>query len=306
MALAPPYLAIKNRFLSGRVVPFLGAGASFGARDPGTVPWRKPVNPAANEWDVTYLPTARELAECLAEEVAFPNDETQELTKVAQYYGAVLGRTPLNDRLTEIFTLQQQPAAIHLYLAEVTRHAPLLIVTTNYDDLLERAFDAAGRPYDMVVHLSDPRIGGEILWRKHGDMNLQPLLAKDLDIDIDKISVIYKIHGTIDRGTGKDAQYVITEDDYVDFLTRMTRNTAIPNVFAEPFQTRPFLFLGYSLYDWNLRVVLNRIDRELRRPGDIQSWAIEARPKPLESILWQRRNVQVFDNLTIDKFVSSL
>ena len=38
----------------------------------------------------------------------------------------------------------------------------------------------------------------------------------------------------------------------------MTKNKAIPAIFAEPFQTRHFLFLGYGLNDWNLRVVLYR------------------------------------------------
>src|SRR5262245_57326089 len=120
------------------------------------------------------------------------------------------------------------------------------------------------------------------------------------------VSVIYKMHGSIERSPGAAEQYVITEDDYVDFLTRITKSAAIPNIFAEPFQTRPFLFLGYGLDDWNLRVVLNRIEKELRRPGDITSWAIETRLKPLAKALWQKRNVAVFDGLTLEAFVEQL
>ena len=85
----------------------------------------------------------------------------------------------------------------------------------------------------------------------------------------------------------------------------MIKNSAIPAIFAEPFQTRPFLFLGYGLYDWNLRVVLNRLEREFRRPNDIVSWAIQRRPSPLEKTLWVPRGVQVFDQ-EIETFVSRL
>jgi hypothetical protein len=88
----PPYPYIRDQLRRGRVIPFLGAGASFGARNPGDVPWRKAIKPELNEWDVCYLPTAKELAECLADLAQFPADETRELTKVAQYFGAVIGR----------------------------------------------------------------------------------------------------------------------------------------------------------------------------------------------------------------------
>lgn len=293
--LEPPYGAIRKAFQAGKVIPFLGAGASFGSRVPGQTPWQ-----TAQQ---DYLPTAGELASCLADEANFPAGETKELTKVAQYYNAVVGRGLLDERLRDIFSFQQAPAPIHEYLAEAAASAPLLIVTTNYDDLIERAFTAAGRPFDTVVHLATA-VGGEVVWTPHGG-NSKELLSKDLYIDLTTVSVIYKIHGAIDRSPAKKDQYVITEDDYIDFLTRMTKNTAIPNIFADPFQNRPFLFLGYGLYDWNLRVVMNRIDKELRRP-DIKSWAIETLSKPLEKTLWGHRNVTVFDGLTLDAFVQKL
>jgi hypothetical protein len=283
------------------VIPFLGAGASFGSRNPSKTTWRTAEQGA---WKMAYLPTASELADFFAGESSFPKDEKRELTTVSQYYSAVIGRLALHEELHQIFTHLQEPGPLHAYLAASAAHAPLLIVTTNYDDLIERAFIAAGQPYDTVIHLTSATSGGEVLWCPHGDIPREKL-AKELDIELSKVSVIYKIHGSIDRSPKpEEGQYVITEDDYIDFLTRMTKSAAIPNIFAEPFQTRPFLFLGYGLYDWNLRVVLNRI--ELRRPGDIVSWAIETRPKPLEKTLWEKRGVMVFDGITLEEFVEKL
>jgi hypothetical protein len=85
----------------------------------------------------------------------------------------------------------------------------------------------------------------------------------------------------------------------------MTKNKAISAIFAEPFQTRAFLFMGYGLYDWNLRVVLNRIEKDLRRRKGIKSWAIQSKPKPLERRFWQERGVEVYD-MTIGEFVQEL
>jgi hypothetical protein len=302
--LTPPYQRIRNELRAGRVIPFLGAGASFGSRNPSKTAW-KPAAGADNDLStIAYLPTASELADHLATEASFPDGESRELAKVSQYYQAIIGAKSLKDTLRDIFTYSQQPGPLHTYLADVARQAALLIVTTNYDDLIERAFDAVSVPYDIVIHMTDSA-GGDVLWRPHGKA-ASAILAKDLDLDLNSVTVIYKIHGSIDRSASPSSHYVITEDDYIDFLTRMTKGAAIPNIFADPFQSRPFLFLGYGLYDWNLRVVLNHIHRELRRPSDITSWAIETMPKALEKELWSKRGVAVFDGLTLDDFVEKL
>ena len=117
--------------------------------------------------------------------------------------------------------------------------------------------------------------------------------------------MIYKIHGSVDTLESSRDQYVISEDDYIDFLVRMTRAKAVPSIFAEPFQTRPFLFLGHGLNDWNLRAVLSRIKKDLRRRKDIRSWAINFRPSRLEQRFWEQYDVEVY-NMLIDEFVKEL
>lgn len=285
-ALQPPYGFIHRNLGRARVIPFLGAGASLGARGAG--------NPMS----------ASELATRLAEDIGFPRDDgPPELTKVAQYYLVMVGRRGLYDTLHEIFGREYETTAIHRYLASI--EAPLLIVTTNYDDLVERALTDAGRPFDVVIHTTDPDLGDLLLWRPHGGETVEPVNPNRLDIDPEAVTVVYKMHGTVDRMDPSRDQYVITEDDYVDFLVRMTKKKAIPAVFAEPFQTRNFLFLGYSMEDWNLRVVLSRIHKEMRRADDITSWAVQLSPSSLESEFWGRRNVQIFD-VALDDFVSHL
>jgi hypothetical protein len=305
---APPYGEIKDLLQSGDVVPFLGAGVNFAAR------------PAAAEWSETtpFPPSGAELARFLARKSSFPSQDDHDLTdlaKVASYFVETSARRRLRERLHDILDHDCTPGAAHTYLAGVPR--PLLIVTTNYDDLAERAFEAARRPYDLVVHPTDREdIGASVLWWRHGAADPEAVPPNKLFIDLDTTTVIYKMHGTVDRRYRKWDSYVITEEDYVDFLSRMTSQTAVPSLFMRHFRTRHFLFLGYGLRDWNLRVVLKNL-RSLLPGGDhraeagdgggdeLRSWAIQANPSDLETELWDARSVKLYD-VDISEFISRL
>jgi SIR2-like domain len=296
--LSPPYPLIRDGLRQGRVIPFLGAGASLGMHKRDT-----PRDQSARK----HLPTAAVLARYLARKTRFPHREPRDLAKVAQYYKVIGGSDPLHRDLHGIFDRDYPLTLLHTFLADVPR--PLLIVTTNYDDLIERAFSANGRLYDVVIHATDPSIGDRVLWWPHTEHQPREVPTNKVDVDLQTVTVIYKMHGTVDRREPKRDQYVITEDDYIDFLVRMTRNKAIPTVFADPFQTRHFLFLGYGLRDWNLRVVLNRIEKDfekgMHRRRGITSWAIQYKPSPLEKRFWQEHGVEVFD-MMIAEFVERL
>jgi hypothetical protein len=282
--LGVPFPLIKECLHSGKVIPFLGSGASWSPGPEG-------------------LPTASVLATRLASKTRFPPDEPETLSTVAQWFQVVGGRVRLEDELHRVFAAPYVPARLHHYLAEVK--APLLVVTTNYDDLLEQAFDLAGREHDRVVHTIGRRFGEQVLWWPHGAEEPQRKHPNKLDLDLSATTVIYKMHGAVDRRLASRDQYVITEDDYIDFLTRLTRRRAVPAVFAEPFQSRHFLFLGYGLRDWNLRVVLNGIERDVSGMHRIVSWAIVSEPSPLEQRFWQERGVEVY-KMTVDEFLNGL
>jgi hypothetical protein len=296
MALTPPYPFIYEQLMKGAVIPFLGAGVPLYDRNPGKVPWAEWVGA---QLTINHLPNGGELARELKRQTGL-DDPNDELPKMAQYYEAVLGAEPLRERLREIFSHKQPPTPLHEFLASVK--APLLIVTTNYDDMMERAFDAAGKAYDVVVHVTkDPTV----LWWSAGAAAPEEVPTENLLIDLPNRPVVYKMHGAIDRRKDAVGNYVITEDDYVELLTRMTRNNVFPQIFAAPFKRRPFLFLGYGLYDWNLRVLLNSIQTFREHPAQ-RSWAIETLVKPVEKELWKARGVEVFDGLTLADFLDAL
>jgi hypothetical protein len=310
----PPYGEIADLLKKGEVVPFLGAGVNFGTRPAPDAKW--------NEKDSNFLPSGVELSRFLADMSNFPaedEDEITDLAKVSSYFVETSARRRLRERLHTIFDRDFEPTNIHSYLADIGRNTPLLIVTTNYDDLTERAFSRLGLPFDTVVHPTDRKdVEASVLWWKHGATEPEVVPPNQLFIDLKSTTVIYKMHGTVDRTTAKWDSYVITEDDYIDFLSRMTGQTAVPAQFMRHFRTRHFLFLGYGLRDWNLRVVLKNLRTVLPSVDDgskaveddseeeeLRSWAIQFKPSELETELWSARKVKIYD-VDINEFVERL
>jgi hypothetical protein len=297
----PPYRAIWNLWKQGKVIPFLGAGASFVSRPP------------AARWDSenpAFLPSGSDLALCLADEVEFPSSEKREredLARVTSYYTDIVGRPPLRQRLRALLNHDYSCGPLHRFLAMIP--VPQVIVVTNYDTLVEQAFREAGKPYDLVIFPADRKdTGTSVLWWPHGEKAPKKENPKTLFIDLETTTVIYKMHGTTMKETDEWDNFVITEEDYVDFLSRMTVNAAVPSLFYPYFRKRSFLFLGYSLRDWNFRVVLRNLATSTRRGNQddlLPSWSIQWKPSEIDRRLWSKRNVNIFD-MDLVEFISKM
>lgn len=85
---------------------------------------------------------------------------------------------------------------------------------------------------------------------------------------------------------------MITENHYIDYLRQTDISKLIPANVVTRMRKSHFLFLGYSLKDWNLRVILNR----LRAAGVAwNSWAVQPKPDNIEERFWFRRNIELLD-----------
>jgi hypothetical protein len=294
---ADHYKTVVRGFTRGQVTPVLGAGANLTGR------------PVGASWEPLekHLPSGGELAQYLAKRFDYEGD-TSDLVRVSQYVAVTKGGTgPLYEALHEIFDHNYEVTPLHTFLAslpatlsakgELLRGPPLLL-TTNYDDLLERAFDATGEEYDLVVYVAEGRDAGKFLHRPYGK---EPRLIEEpesyLELDPAQQTVILKIHGFVDR-TQPDPEdamdsYVITEDHYIDYLSRTDLERLVPVKLLKRLGRCHFLFLGYSLRDWNLRAILHRI--WAGRHTDFASWAVQMHPDPLEARSWRRREVEIFD-----------
>lgn len=300
----PPYAVILDRLRQGKVIPFLGAGASFAGRGDADI-WSQ---------GAQFPPSGAELSRLLAERAQFSAvssdpDDTHDLLKVSAYYEQASGRDALRDELHAALGRGYRPGALHAFLAGID--GVRLIVTTNYDTLLERAFEAAGQAYELVVYPrdSDSR-GTTVLHWRAGAAAPDVVESDELQLDLLQQRVIFKMHGSVDERSQPPQydNYVITEDDYIDFLARMTSGTAVPKSLLRHFRGRNFLFLGYSLADWNMRVVLRNLGREFEaqsQRGATKHWAIQRDPSAVEQWLWASRGVNVYDQRLSD-FVDKL
>lgn len=239
-------------------------------------------------------PSAAELAERFATTARLPPGSEEyeqirnDLPQAASYFEHVtLDRDGLNDELKTVFETEFEPNLLHHLLTRIAARQNLLIITTNYDDMIERAFQLAKVPYHLVVTaIEDCQV-------KYQEPNSADLIIVDpqmLKISLRQASIIYKMHGSICRHSCEpDSQFVITEEDYVAFLGRVL----VPPAISALFMTRRFLFLGYSLRDWNFRVMLSH---HLQDTGKLKkSWGIQSRPNLIEKRLWEKKNVEIFD-----------
>ena len=297
------YKNVVNFMIEGRIVPFLGAGANLCGRPTDAV-WH------AHRSD--FLPSGAELSRHLAKQFDCP--EEGELTRVSEYVSMTTGSGALYEHLHSLFNRDYPPTPLHTLLAQVpalirTKGFPpkyQLIVSTNYDDLVERAFVDAGEPFDLVTYIADgPHRGKFLHANPAGGSTVIEIPNQYRDLSLERRTVILKIHGAVDRAApdGENDSYVITEDHYIDYLTRTELANLIPVTLAAKLRKSHFLFLGYGLRDWNLRVILHRIAGEQKL--SFKSWAIQRQPTDLDHEFWRKRDVDILD-LDLARYVAAL
>ena len=140
--LEPGHFASVMRAVSeGQVVPLLGAGVNLCDR------------PSGYAWELGhYLPNGSELADYLAQTFYFPEVEERNLLRVSQYVVTKEGKGPLYFELRKLFDANYpslpctgSSPGFPAGCASAGRRSYQVILTTNYDDALERAFDAGER-----------------------------------------------------------------------------------------------------------------------------------------------------------------
>lgn len=139
-----------------------------------------------------------------------------------------------------------------------------LIYTTNYDRNIERMFELREKPYSKVVSVLD--VSNARADRTH----------------------IVKFHGDFDD----ESSLVLTESDYFE---RLDFESPMDIKFRADVMGRSILFVGYSLSDLNLRVMLHRMDKLWsssqyadKRP---KSYIFLLRPDPVQERVLESRGV---------------
>ena len=285
---------------AANLVVFLGAGANAADREE---PW----SPGSGR-----LPDDRDLAKHLASQVGL-TDASLHLAEVAQYAGAIYGETELYDWITQVLRIDPEPGPVHRYLAGLPArlgHRHQLIVTPQYDAALEKAFREANEDFDVAVYMAPgTEQAGRFVHLPWGELPRPidkpneyagfPIVAEDRSM---RRTVIVRINGAVNdpaAGFPWEDNYVITEDHYIDYLSGRMAAEVVPGQLLAKLRKANYLFLGYTIADWRLRVFLQRIWNGARL-GRAKYWAVEHEPDVLERDLWQQAGVGLYQSSLTD------
>lgn len=287
------YENIVKELLRGRVVPFLGQGVNSYGREAG------------EEWQQGQsAPSGEELARNLARNFAYDGEDTSDLTRVAQYISFRESSTRLYDELHTIFAGEYKPTPLHHFWAElparlrakgITENYPV-VLTTNYDDALERAFIEANEPFDLVSFDSS---GGKGRFLHEASDGKEYLIESPTDyagLGLER-TVIVKLLGGVNRANPERDSYVITEDDFDRYISPIRE--LLPNTIAGRLYPNYLLFMGVNPRG-NERRLLSTFGKTDRRP-----WAIQPQSRKGDLDYWGRLNARVLDT-SLEEFMLAL
>jgi DNA-binding SARP family transcriptional activator len=251
------------------------------------------------------------LAAHLARRFDYPED-AGDLTRVAQFVALTKGAGPLHDELHTLLHAAAAPTPLHRFFASLPRVLRAralphqLLVTTSYDLALEQALLDAGEEFDVVSYVASGRDRGRFCHREPSGaihvIELPNMYATELSLE--RRTVVLKLHGGVDHEPAREQEsFVVTEDDYISYLAHSDVGGAIPVALAAKLRHSHFLFLGYGMREWSLRLVLDRICAG--EPLAYRSWAVLPERRPLERQFWRARDVDLLEQ-PLEAYVDAL
>ena len=299
------YAEVARLLASGKLIPFLGLGVHFEVHDKA---WGAQWSPSSD-----FFPSTREYGTYLAQHL----DERErvesgmELARIYQFLDETRGRVFVQSTVHRLYNRDYPIKAAHAFLASLNtvvrasgRGKTLpLIATTNLDDVLEGTFRRAGEPFAVASYVSEGADKGRLLFRSPaGETRILRTTAQVRKAAKIDSTVVVKLHGGVDRRDPARESMVLTEDEIVSYFGSPAVRELLPELFMARVGNPRFLFLGYSLRDWNVRFLLAELWNR-RRPD--MSWAVRYNTTGVTRTLWGKRGVEIVD-VPIEQYLSGL
>jgi hypothetical protein len=215
---------------------------------------------------------SRELARQCGFAERLPHEDPGNLQRAALAYEIAFSRARLVEAVSDAVQVGREPSPMLRALAEMDFP---VVITTNYDQLFERALADAGKQPRVAVYT--PRLEETTDYRK-------PTVQSP---------IVFKIHGDISR----PETLVITDEDYIDFVLRMSNKEPydpLPRRLKVYLTDWTTLFVGYSLLDYNLRLLFKTLRWKIDNANLPDMYSVDFAPDPLIMDVWQsqRRSVK--------------
>lgn len=217
-------------------------------------------------------PVGSQLSKLLAERCELsrhaPHENPENLQRVSLFYQITRNRSQLVDAVVDAVHKDKQPSPMLHALAELDFP---LIITTNYDQLLERALRDANKEPRPVIYTPDELIP----------------TADRRDQTVES-PIVFKVHGDVFA----PETIVITDEDYIRFVLRMNDKDPYNPI---PLSLKFFLtgwttlFVGYSLLDYNLRLLFMTLRWRTDKANMPAMYSVDFHPDPLILDVWDNQ-----------------
>ncbi|HEV2569508.1 SIR2 family NAD-dependent protein deacylase [Sphingomonas sp.] len=217
------------------------------------------------------LPSWSQLIEHMRRELDLADGVTDaDYQTLAEYYrlekGSIGALRSWMDRTWSVSEAKVARSRIHQLIVKLD--FPILY-TTNYDNNLEVAYAHAGRDFTKIVN------------------------ARDLTRAEDGCTQIVKFHGDFEE----DNSLILAETDYFD---RLNFDSPLDVKFRADALGRTILFIGYSMSDLNIRLLLHKLWRTWVDSGRMKdrppSFVFAARPDPVRDAVLGQWGITVLSN----------
>ncbi len=250
----------------GKCILFLGAGVNFPSLQEPAYPYPEAQSPPLGG------AFSAQLAKLCQFTDHFPRGDPGNLQRVSLCYEITNDRKALVEELKKAVQVGKQPSPTLHALANLPFS---LIITTNYDQLFERALREAGKNPIVGVYSAE----SYDVTQDHSEATVEE-------------PFVYKLHGDIQN----PESIVVTDEDYIQFVLRMTDKEPyhpVPDSFRYNFKRWPTLFVGYSFLDYNLRLLFKTLRWQLDKSDFPATYSVDPYPDPLIFDVWSNQNKYV-------------
>jgi len=263
--------AVAERIRNERCILFMGAGVH--SAPPEDSPWAydEEERPLRGGELAAYLADASDYA------ATYPDETARNLGRISLYceIHKEYGRDWLIREVRKKVHSGKRPSPAVRGLAELDFP---FIATTNYDQLVEIALrDHRKAPYVSI-------------YQKASNVATDDYVGEATDPTVREPFVL-KFHGDIDR----PESLVISDEDYIDFVLRMADKepfNPVPPAFRYAFARYPTIFIGYSLLDYNLRLLFKTVRWNVDKARMAKTYAVDPKPDRLIQDVYGDRFVQ--------------
>jgi len=242
---------LLNSIKNEKCALFVGAGLSMNAGYPSWNDLIKKLTELGQKQNIFSKDKAAELMKL--------NNESNKQLLVAQELYDEFGRSSFESELARIFHEKHDPSDVHLELPRIPFN---LVVTTNYDQLIENAYAKIDGSIPKIYTHQDAADFSDALWR--GSF------------------FILKAHGDVNR----KSSIVLTQKDYRTIIHSAPGYRA---VLSAIFTTKSILFIGASLTDPETELLLSFLHDAFHGSGQYHYALVpESQFSEIEANRWRK------------------